>query len=669
MRARKNAWVFALWVLAGLLGAHAATAYKPTCRSSTGAIVQCSGTLDNTQAPTAIATSSLTGTVAQANGGLGVDASALSNGVVVKSGGVMSTATAPAMSGANITANTVPADAIVPGTVDNTEFGYLDGLTGNVQSKLDSLTADLALATTGGNTFYLQETASDISGYETLRTQPSAAAEDFDEVSVTAGTSPLLIDPYATEPNALGIAQWPAGNWIFHIHSSVDSNTGDTRVRADVYSRTVGGVETLLFQATSPELVVGTTDYQWSTVRPEYQLAAQTDRLVVKFYATTTSVAARTVRIYYQGSTQTSYVTTPIPSPLPISGPANQVLATPNGSTGAVGPRALVYGDVSAIVGQTSSTLAAGNDNRLNPVPSGAGRLPYDTGSAYSSLAPGAANTILQSNGAAAPSWTSAPTVSGANITTATLPGSALTASSVATTKITGGTANRVLYDNGTNASWTAAPSSSSSFLRGSSPPAWDQINLNTDTQGVVPTAKGGTNLSSFTAAGIFYASDSSSMAQLALGTSGYVLTSNGTVPTYAAPVTATNSCASMSAASYTLTTSYGNIGLSLSLSAGTHIVTANVRTQIQATAGTLSAGLRLYNSTAGSAIANSDRLTNYSSGMFEGQTTPITEIITLGSTSTIEVQGLKSAGTFTSATVNSDSSGYSRLCAVKISS
>ncbi len=266
-------------------------------------------------------------------------------------------------------------------------------------------------------------------------------------------------------------------------------------------------------------------------------------------------------------------------------------------------------------------------------------------------------------------STATAPAMSGANITTATLPGSALTASSVATTKITGGTTNRVLYDNGTNASWTAAPSSASSFLRGSSPPAWDQINLNTDTQGVVPTAKGGTNLSSFTAGGIFYASDSSSMAQLALGTSGYVLTSNGTVPTYAAPVTATNSCASMSATSYTLTTIYGNIGLSLSLGAGTHIVTANVRTQIQATAGTLNAGLRLYNSTAGAAISNSDRFTSYSSGMLEGQTTPITEIITLGSTSTIDVQGLKSAGTFTSATVNSDSSGYSRLCAVKISS
>ena len=37
---------------------------------------------------------------------------------------------------------------------------------------------------------------------------------------------------------------------------------------------------------------------------------------------------------------------------LPISGPANQVLATPNGSTGATALRALVYPDLSALVPQ-----------------------------------------------------------------------------------------------------------------------------------------------------------------------------------------------------------------------------------------------------------------------------------------------------------------------------
>jgi hypothetical protein len=613
---------FALLIAVALCVGASAGAYKPQCKDSSGRLIVCTGTLDNTQAPTA-----------------------------------------PAMSGANITANTVPAGAIVPGTIDNTEFGYLDGLTENVQSKLDSLTAGLALATAGGNTFYLQETASDISGYETLRTQPSTAAEDFDEKVVTSATSPLLIDPYATEPDALQLAQWPAGNWIFHVHSSVDNNTGDTRVRADVYSRTVGGVETLRFTATSPELAVGTTDYQWSTVQPEYQLTAQTDRLVIKFYATTTSVAARTVRIYYQGSTQTSYVTTPIPSPLPISGPANQVLATPNGSTGAVGPRALVYGDLSALVGSTAGTLAAGNASIGFTQPAAGLTV-------TSSVALGAAATFALANDLAA---LEGLVSTGLAARTGT--------DTWAQRSIAAGTGLSVSNGNGVSGNPTVSAGTELAGLSALATTGFVQrtgagtygttsaIDLNTNTTGVTPTAKGGTNLSIFTPGGVFYASDSSSVSFVGPGTAGYVLTSNGTSPTMAAPVTATNSCASMSAGSYALTTSYGNIGLPLTLTPGTWLYVANVRTQIQASAGTVNAGLRLYNSTAGSAISNSDRFTNYSSGTLEGQTTPIMELITVGVTSTIDVQALKSAGSFTTATANHDASGYSRACAVKISS
>lgn len=45
---------------------------------------------------------------------------------------------------------------------------------------------------------------------------------------------------------------------------------------------------------------------------------------------------------------------------------ANTFLAAPNGSSGAPTFRTLLYGDVSAIVGTTSSTIAAGNDTRFH---------------------------------------------------------------------------------------------------------------------------------------------------------------------------------------------------------------------------------------------------------------------------------------------------------------
>jgi len=396
---------FALLIAVALCVGASAGAYKPQCKDSSGRLIVCTGTLDNTQAPTA-----------------------------------------PAMSGANITANTVPAGAIVPGTIDNTEFGYLDGLTENVQSKLDSLTAGLAASI----------------GF----TQPAAG------LTVTSSV-------------ALGAA---------------------------------------------------------ATFALANDLAAL-EGLV------STGLAART-------------------------------------GTDTWAQRSIAAG--------TGLSVSNGNGVSGNPTVS--------AGTELAGLSALATTGFVQRTGAGTYGTTSA-------------------------------------------------------------------IDLNTNTTGVTPTAKGGTNLSIFTPGGVFYASDSSSVSFVGPGTAGYVLTSNGTSPTMAAPVTATNSCASMSAGSYALTTSYGNIGLPLTLTPGTWLYVANVRTQIQASAGTVNAGLRLYNSTAGSAISNSDRFTNYSSGTLEGQTTPIMELITVGVTSTIDVQALKSAGSFTTATANHDASGYSRACAVKISS
>jgi hypothetical protein len=60
---------------------------------------------------------------------------------------------------------------------------------------------------------------------------------------------------------------------------------------------------------------------------------------------------------------------------------------------------------LSVTYGTTSGTSTQGNDSRLAPAPSVAGRILYDTGSAWAALAAGTSGQVLTSGGAAAPSW------------------------------------------------------------------------------------------------------------------------------------------------------------------------------------------------------------------------------------------------------------------------
>lgn len=67
--------------------------------------------------------------------------------------------------------------------------------------------------------------------------------------------------------------------------------------------------------------------------------------------------------------------------------------------------------------GTASNTATQGNDTRLPPAPSAAGKIVYDNGSAYVALAAGTAGKVLTANGAASPTW---ETLSIAGFSTAT---------------------------------------------------------------------------------------------------------------------------------------------------------------------------------------------------------------------------------------------------------
>lgn len=71
------------------------------------------------------------------------------------------------------------------------------------------------------------------------------------------------------------------------------------------------------------------------------------------------------------------------------------------------------------VAGTTSGTFCAGDSTKLPPAPAAAGRIIYDTGSAWSTVNAGTAGQILQANGAAAPTWANAGGVATAGWQTA----------------------------------------------------------------------------------------------------------------------------------------------------------------------------------------------------------------------------------------------------------
>lgn len=202
---------------------------------------------------------------------------------------------------------------------------------------------------------------------------------------------------------------------------------------------------------------------------------------------------------------------------------------------------------------------------------------------------------------------------------------------------------------------------------------AADIPNLDTSkiTTGTLSVPRGGTGKSSYVVGDILYADTTTSIAGLAPVTPGYVVTSNGVgiASTYQAPITNTAGSNTLPV-TYNVTTSFANTGLSVSVpSAGKYRIYGQIRCQLQVSVNTGNITIRLYDSTAGSAISNSERISSYSmASMLTGDTVPISEIITVSAASTIDLQAMIPAGpTYLSAQIVSDGSGRSRLFYEKI--
>lgn len=293
-----------------------------------------------------------------------------------------------------------------------------------------------------------------------------------------------------------------------------------------------------------------------------------------------------------------------------------------------------------------------------------------------------ASNGVVVKSGSAM-ATTTAPTMSGANITAATVPAA----------KLTGGTLGRLLYDDGTGGAWTGI-GTSGNLLQSAAPgfaPVWSNTlsgitipaDLNTITNlttaslapaFVLGAANGGTGQSTYTAGQTLYATGATTLSKLNIGAANTVYTSTGSAPSWAALPTASSASAVLGAAfPLTSTGTYQDTGLSVSLpSAGTYLITAQVKATLLSTVGAPYATARLYNVTAGAAVSESELFVAFSptAGTYAINTATLTKVITVGAASTIRLEAARQQATsWTTSDISSDVDGRTVLSYVKLAS
>jgi hypothetical protein len=164
----------------------------------------------------------------------------------------------------------------------------------------------------GGQTFYLN-LSQPKNGYRFLSTTASTASQQTSGVTINAGLTGTIV---SFQTNPLNITLLPGGIWSFYLHSYKSNTNASFNIFVEVYKRTSGGTETLLF-ATDP------TPVTTNSPNPSMQLTdgyfsgtplTVSDSIVAKVRATNTSNQSHIITLVTEGSQHYSYAVSTIPT-------------------------------------------------------------------------------------------------------------------------------------------------------------------------------------------------------------------------------------------------------------------------------------------------------------------------------------------------------------------
>jgi hypothetical protein len=170
---------------------------------------------------------------------------------------------------------------------------------------------DSAISAGAGARYFMIDTLSGVGSYLTLSKTASTTTEEADSITIVANNTDTQYAGLGYADGPIGSTSIDAGMWEFNVWRYVDSTAGTTELKFKVYSRTTGGVETLLFEVTTGDINDTVPTLQIiRTTQPSFVVAA-TDILVIKTFGRTTA-AAKIVTYLHNGTSRNSNILSPI---------------------------------------------------------------------------------------------------------------------------------------------------------------------------------------------------------------------------------------------------------------------------------------------------------------------------------------------------------------------
>jgi hypothetical protein len=152
-------------------------------------------------------------------------------------------------------------------------------------------------------TYYFTGYESDIGGFYLLDTTPQFGNQVNDLVTLPQGVPQYFPKKFATAE--LGTTFIPAGIWHFFIYRKVNSSAGATLMYFEIHSRTIEGVETLLFTVNMGEINDTVATLQQLVYAHPSFVVNPTDRLVIKARGSASAYGNTNIEYYFSGNSNT----------------------------------------------------------------------------------------------------------------------------------------------------------------------------------------------------------------------------------------------------------------------------------------------------------------------------------------------------------------------------